>query len=157
MLLAGRQITNDNISRRKCKTPIFPYLTLLVVFLTALLTCSANFITFVKVFTWTVVGYGLYFLYGLKHSKERNRSKSGIIIANDFTNDWNPKAAIMLRKTNGSIARYGLYFLYGLKHSKERNRSKSGIIIANDFTNDWNPKAAIMLRKTNGSIASSLF
>uniref|UniRef100_A0A0M3INC8 AA_permease domain-containing protein n=1 Tax=Ascaris lumbricoides TaxID=6252 RepID=A0A0M3INC8_ASCLU len=56
MLLAGRQITNDNISRRKCKTPIFPYLTLLVVFLTALLTCSANFITFVKVFTWTVVG-----------------------------------------------------------------------------------------------------
>ncbi|VDK72644.1 unnamed protein product [Onchocerca ochengi] len=53
---ATRQTINPVNSERSCKTPIFPYLTLFVIFLTILIICTTDYIIIIGFVFWIIIG-----------------------------------------------------------------------------------------------------
>ncbi|EJW76024.1 hypothetical protein WUBG_13068, partial [Wuchereria bancrofti] len=54
MINTARQIVNPVNNERSCKTPAFPHLTLLVIFLAILVACTTDCAAVVGFIAWTI-------------------------------------------------------------------------------------------------------
>ncbi|MFH4976491.1 hypothetical protein AB6A40_003200 [Gnathostoma spinigerum] len=86
-LYIGAQRTNDSFSRRKCKTPGFPYVTLISIFILILFLCSASILTLLKTTAWSILGCIVYVVYGCGHSEQKRQSVGEVVITNEFIDD----------------------------------------------------------------------
>jgi len=55
--------------KRPFKTPLVPFLPLLGAFLCIVQMLSLPWVTWSRLIGWTILGFIIYFTYGLKHSK----------------------------------------------------------------------------------------
>ncbi|KAK6103873.1 Amino acid permease family protein [Brugia pahangi] len=99
MINTARQTVNPVNNERNCKTPAFPHLTLLVIFLAILVACTTDCITVVGFIAWIITGMILYVLYGYKYSKEGRAPFNGLIIGNSLIKD-NSSTRIMNNTSN---------------------------------------------------------
>lgn len=73
MLIIVRQPKNQ--CDLSIKVPGVPLLPLISIFINIYLMCQLDYKTWIRFFTWMIIGYSIYFTYGVRQSIEGNRQK----------------------------------------------------------------------------------